>query len=179
MCKILSNQTAKTIDVLLSVVIFLGLLSNICGIIIIDWGVTTEIFHILFINSSVILLISFFCSLLIIYFRLQNTLFTIWALSMKYIIYLFGFLNFIGLVLVLTCLFYISNDLSTHILNQPGYDFKLEFFIKQQWQFILFSFLLTVFFYVLQFPLWNSTLKRLKLKTNGSLRIEEFVIINN
>ena len=179
MCNILSSRSAKTIDILLSLSIFAGLVSNIWGIIKIDWSITSEIFHLLFIYSGVTLLISLLFSFLIMYARRKNTIFTIWNASATYIIYFFELVNFIGLVIVLVCYFYVSNDLAQPILTQTDYDFKLEFFIRKQWNIIFYSFSLTVLFYDLQFPLWYSSLKRIQMKTNGSLREGEFVIINN
>ena len=179
MCNILNNQSARTIDVLLSISILLGLISNLWGVLKIDWSITTEIYHVLFVFSSVTLSITLCFSLIIMCLRRSNTIFTVWDLSIKVIIYFFAIVNFIGLVLVLVCYFYVSNDLAQPILNQTEYDFKLEFFIKKQWNIIFYSFSLTVIFYDLQFPLWYSSLKRLQLKTNGSLREGEFVMVNN
>ena len=69
MCNILNNRSAKTIDILLSVSILLGFLSNLWGIIKIDWTVTSEIYQGLFIYSSTTLAISFLFSLIIMCVR--------------------------------------------------------------------------------------------------------------
>ena len=178
MFNILSNQSAKTIDALLSASTFLGLLFNLWGVIKIDWGITSEKFHVLFILSSIALSTTFLASLVIMHVRQKNTIFTSYNLSIKYLIYFFGFLNFIGLLLALICFFNVSNDLVEPISNQAKYDSELVFFIKQQWNIIFYSFSFTIIFYDLQFPLWYSSFKRLK-SSNGSLRKGEFVIINN
>ena len=179
MCNILSNRSAKTIDVLLSTSIFLGFLANFWGVIKIDWIITSELMHILFIFSSVTLALTFFASLLIMHIRRNNTIFTVWNTSAKFIMYFFGLVNFIGLILVLVCFFYISNDLVAPISNQTKYDAQLVDYIKHQWKIIFYSFTFTVVFYDLQFPLWYSSLERVKAKSNGSLRKGDFVIIEN
>ena len=179
MCNILNNRSAKTIDILLSVSILLGFLSNLWGIIKIDWTITSEIYQGLFIYSSTTLAISFLFSLIIMCVRKTNIIFTDWNLSTRALIYFFEVINLIGLIIVLVCYFYVSRDVAKPIINMTEYNFGLGFFIKRQWSIVFYSFSLTAIFYDLQFPLWYSSLKRLKLKTNGSLREGEFVIIND
>ena len=176
MFKYLQVQPAKIIDIMLSGVIFLAFLTNLWGLLRINWVVTFQIYHSLFAFSSVLLFITFVFSIIIMYLRKMNTIHTVWNLSMKYLIYFFGALNCFGLILVVICFINISIDLSSP--DNPIEDaIRFENFVKTQWNYIYYSMSFTIILYSLQFPLWYSTFKRNELRTNGSLGEGEFVML--
>ena len=178
MFKYLQIQKAKVIDIMLSSVAFLGFLTNYWGLINIDWAVTFQIYHNLFAFSCILLFITFAFTLVIMYFRYQNTIHTIWNLSVRFLIILFGAVNIIGLILVVICFINVSIDLSSP--TEPIEDaVKFEDFVKTQWNYIYYSMSFTVILYALQFPLWYSTFKRNELRTNGSLAEGDFVMIGS
>ena len=178
MFKYLEVQKAKVIDIMLAVVLFTGFLTNFWGLMKIRWSVTIQMYHNLYAFSALLLFITFAFSLIIMYFRQMNTIHTIWNLSIRYLIYFFGAVNIIGLVLVVLCFINISIDLSTP--SEPIQDaIQFEEFVKTQWNYIYYSMSFTIILYALQFPLWYSTFKRNELKTNGSLADGDFVIVQS
>ena len=176
MFKFLQLQTAKAIDLMLSSVVFFGFLTNLFGLIKIDWKVTYQKFHNLYAYSCLSLLITFFFTLIIMFLRKMNTINTVWNLSVKYLIYFFGILNWVTMIIDIVCFVNISIDLATP--NEPIDDsLKFEKFVNIQWNYIYYSMCFTIAAYSLQFPLWYSTFRRNSLKTNGILEEEDFELI--
>ena len=176
MC-ILTNLSGITIDILLSCTVLVGLLSNVYGLIKIRWEITYEIYHLLFVLSSIFLIITFIFCIVILFFRIENTINTIWNRSMKYIVYFLSVINVIGLVITLISFINTSKLLSSP--DDSDKNLKTKLFFKEQKNYIFLSMSLVSIFYVLQFPLWYSSLRRIQLKTIGSLRTGDFVIISN
>ena len=176
MFKYLQIQPARVIDVMLSCVVLLAFITNLWGLAKIDWSVTFQIYHNLFAFSCVLLLITFGFTVIIMYLRHLNTIHTVWNFSVKYLIYFFGAVNCIGLLLVVVCFINISMDLSTP--DEPIEDaIRFESFVKTQWNYIYYSMSFTIILYSLQFPLWYSTYQRNNLRTNGSLAEGDFVMV--
>ena len=173
----LKTQSARTIDILLSIVVLFGFIANVWGAIKIDWSVTTELYHCLFLTSSVFLGLTFIYCLTIMYARFLNTIHTVWNKSAKGVIFFFMFVNAIGLIMTLVCFIHVSIDLAS--TETKTNNFLFEQFMNKQWNYIYYSMCVTILLYLLQFPLWYSNYKRIELRTNGSLEEGEFVIVNN
>ena len=174
----LKNQQAKRIDFYLSLDILLGLLANMYGLKKIDWAVTYEVYHIFFALSCMFLIIDFCIIILIINFRKQNTIHTVYNLAIKYIIYFILLLNVIGMVLVIVTFINISIDLSSpveKIENKRRY----RRFLRRQWNRIFYSMSMVLVFGGLQFPLWFNSVKRVEMKTDGNIEDGGFVVIDN
>ena len=178
MFKFLSLQTARVIDIMLSSVVFLGFLTNLLGLIKIDWTITYQVFHNLFAFTCVSLLITFGFTLIIMYLRKMNTIHTVWNLSIKYLIYFFGVINWVCLIIVIVCFVNITIDLATP--TEPIDDgSRFDKFVNTQWNYIYYFMCINILLYSLQFPLWYSTFRRNSLKTDGILEDEDFELITN
>ena len=174
MCKLLGNLSATTIDFLLLLIVLFGLLSNSYGLRKIYWGVTYERYHIFYCLSFVFLLVTFFYCIFMLYFRFKNTINTIWNTSMKCLVYFISSINVAGLILTL---FSFTQTISG--LNSPDVPIrskKAKLFVRNQLGYIFTSMGFSMIFYALQFPFWYSTLKRIQLRTNGSLKTGSFII---
>ena len=176
MCKALANLSAGTVDVLLLTVVLLGLLSNIYGLNKIHWQITYELYHALFYLSCIFLAITFLYCIIMIYFRISNTINTIWNTSAKCLVYFLSFINTVGLLFTLITFYQTITGLSSP--DEPIKNDKTKLLVKKQWHYIFLSMGLVTVFYVLQFPLWYSSYKRIKIKTNGSLKKGDFVIVS-
>ena len=175
MCKALSSLSARTVESLLLSIVFLGLISNIYGLRKINWRITYERYHVFFCISCSFLTITFFCCILMLYFRIKNTINTIWNKTFKLQVYFLSFINGIGLIMTLISFINTTTGLSSP--DEPIQTYRAKLFVKQQWGYIFLSMSLVSIFYVLQFPLWYSSLRRIQLKTNGNLDSNNFVIV--
>ena len=174
----LKAQQAKIIDSFLTIDVLLSLLCNIYGLRKIDWTITYEIYHVFFILSCFFLVITFINVIIIIYFRKEKTIHTIWNVSIRYIVYFISSLNMVGIILIFLTYIHLSIHLaspSEPIENSK----KFKQFVSRQWSRIFYSMSLTIIFDTIQFPLWYNILKRLKLKTDGNLEGGGFVIVEN
>ena len=176
MCKALSNLSARTVDILLLSVVLLGFISNTYGLNKIDWRITYEKYHVFFCLSCAFLAVTFMYCGLMLYFRINNTINTTYNRSVNYIIYFLSFINAVGLILTLVTFVNTTTGLSSP--DGPIQNYKTKLFVKEQWSYIFVSMSFVSIFYVLQFPLWYSALKRIELKTNGSLKTGDFVIVS-
>ena len=174
MCKALSSLSARTVESLLLSIVFLGLISNIYGLRKINWRITYERYHVFFCISCSFLTITFFCCILMLYFRIKNTINTIWNTAVRYLNYFFSFINASGLLITLISFINTLKGLfpPDELIRTPND----KLFLKQQQYYIYISMGLVSVFYVLQFPLWYAALKRIKLKTNGTTKRGDFVI---
>ena len=93
---------------------------------------------------------------------------------MKCLVYFISSINVAGLILTL---FSFTQTISG--LNSPDVPIrskKAKLFVRNQLGYIFTSMGFSMIFYALQFPFWYSTLKRIQLKTNGSLKTGSFII---
>ena len=178
MFNFLKAQQAKVIDSFLTIDVLLSLFCNVYGLRKIDWAITYEIYHVFFILSCFFLVITFMSVIIIIYFRKENTIHTIWNISIKYVIYFIASLNMVGIILVFSTYIHISIHLASP--SEPiENNRKFVKFVSRQWSRIFYSMSLTIIFDTIQFPLWYNILKRLKLKTDGNLEGGGFVMVEN
>ena len=116
--------------------------------------------------------------ILIINIRKKNKIHTVYNLPIKYIIYYMLVLNAIAMILVVVTFINLSIDLSSpdeRIENKQRY----RKFLRKQWNKIFYSMSMVLIFGGLQFPLWYNSLKRVEMKTDGSLEVNDFIMVNN
>ena len=175
MHNLLTNRAAHTIDNLLAFAVLFGFLFNLYGLIKINWRLTNSIFQVLFTLSCCILGVTFFYVVLIIYLRFKNTINTIYNRPVKNSIQFLVVINIIGLILTLISFANVSISLASFHVGEFNYEMKR--IIKTQWKNVILSMGFVSLFYSLQIPLWCSSFRRVKLRTNGTV-LGDFVIVN-
>ena len=172
----LKNQKARRIDCYLALDILLGLFFNIYGLRNIDWAVTYEIYHVFCGVSCAFLVVNLAVVILITVFRKNDTIHTVYNISVRLIIYFIFLLNAIGMILIFFTLIHLLSDLSSpveKIVNKR----RFQAFLRRQWNVIFYSMSLILILDGLLFPLWYNAVKRVEMKTDGSIERDRIVDI--
>ena len=172
----LKNQRAGRIDCYLALDILLGLFFNIYGLRNIDWAITYEKYHVFCAESCSFLFVNLAVVILITVFRKNDTIHTVYNISVKLIIYFIFLLNAIGMILIFFTLIHLLSDLSSPVGNVVNKR-RFQTFVRRQWNVIFYSMSLVLIFNGLQFPLWYNAVKRVEMKTDGNIERDGVVDI--
>lgn len=167
----LDRLTAPKLQLLLILIIILGLLINNYGYREIYWRFTKELYQLYSIFSQIILTANLFISIFFTYLRCNNLINTKYNKTCIYLVYLVQIFNLIGTLIII-----ISYKNVYECYNNYN-DFFTKYNVgrksildhENSWMKLNFSNSVTIFCYLLQFPVWISLLYRLKLKVDGDI----------
>ena len=174
MMDFLKYRNAMTVDIMLALTALIGFLFNL-RLIKMSLGLCSVISDVLFTISCSLLGTLLFFIIIMIFLRYNNKINTIYNRQVKYSIYILILVNIIGYISALIGFMKFLANLHFFVEDVNN---NTKISLKRKLIYVLSSVIFVLLSYIFQIPLWNSSLERVKLKTNGTLDEEGFVIIS-